>query len=529
MSVERAKSVPPFVLWCTAMIPTAFDDSMSYYEALSALYKFIQDNLVEPINNNATILEQTVKDMATLKEYVDNYFENLDVQEEINNKLDDMAEGGQLAAIIAEFLAMSPVFGYGTIAEMAAATNLTDGCIARVLGNTSAADGNGAFYKVRTKESGESADGVQKVAIGDSLIADRIIDATAISLQEQIDELKEPTKKYLLVGDSYAEGYTPDGNVVSWATKLKTKLGLSDGQCIIKYRGGMGFSRESQYNFYTLISEVPDDTEITDVVIGGGFNDAGASYNAISTGISNVYTLCSVKFPNAKVHIAPIGWSKNASSKSSLIYTYNYYNAACNNIPQIDYLMNTQYALHNYFEVFSSDGFHPNENGQTAIANAVYDAMIYGCANISITSDFDFDVADGAFSVKPQMNTFVNNDSTTLWTDSRMELTWTSGNYPTLGSISEVEIGTITHGAMIGTTGTGISTVVPAIIKIDSSSTAPHATGEFYSIPVRLKISSGKIYAATYSVNTAGTAYGSYVIKQLQIPSFSMTTNTILA
>ena len=56
MAVEKAKNVPPFVLWCSATIPTAFDDSMSYYEALCALYKFIQDNLVESINNNATLL-----------------------------------------------------------------------------------------------------------------------------------------------------------------------------------------------------------------------------------------------------------------------------------------------------------------------------------------------------------------------------------------------------------------------------------------------------------------------------------------
>ena len=125
MGVEKAKNVPPFVLWCTAMIPTAFDDSMSYYEALCALYKFIQDNLVEPINNNATILDQTVKDMAELKTYVDTYFDNLDVQEEINNKLDDMAEHGELASIIAQFLETSPVFGYENVAALIAAENLT--------------------------------------------------------------------------------------------------------------------------------------------------------------------------------------------------------------------------------------------------------------------------------------------------------------------------------------------------------------------------------------------------------------------
>ena len=148
MAVEKAKNVPPFVLWCSATIPTAFDDSMSYYEALCALYKFIQDNMVEPINHNADVLEQTVKDMQALKEYVDNYFDNLDVQEEINNKLDEMAEGGQLATIISEFVNLGALFTYDTVADMKAATNLVAGCTCQTLGKETLNDGFGAYYKI---------------------------------------------------------------------------------------------------------------------------------------------------------------------------------------------------------------------------------------------------------------------------------------------------------------------------------------------------------------------------------------------
>lgn len=102
MSVEKAKNVPPFVLWCSATIPTAFDDSMSYYEALCALNKWIQDNIINVVNNNAEVLETYTKLIEELKEYVDNYFDNLDVQEEINNKLDAMVESGEMAEIINE-------------------------------------------------------------------------------------------------------------------------------------------------------------------------------------------------------------------------------------------------------------------------------------------------------------------------------------------------------------------------------------------------------------------------------------------
>lgn len=150
MAVEKAKNVPPFVLWCSATIPTAFDDSMSYYEALCALYKFIQDNMVEPINHNADVLEQTVEDMKALKEYVDTYFENLDVQEEINNKLDAMAESGQLATIIDQFVNLGVIFTYDTVADMIAATNLASGCACKTLGKETLNDGYGAYYKIDT-------------------------------------------------------------------------------------------------------------------------------------------------------------------------------------------------------------------------------------------------------------------------------------------------------------------------------------------------------------------------------------------
>lgn len=100
MGIKHSRPVPPFMRYCSAIIPTMFDDSLSYYEALCALNRFIQTNLVEVINNNAKVTEEYIKLVDELKEYVEHYFDNLDVQEEINNKLDEMADDGTLDAII---------------------------------------------------------------------------------------------------------------------------------------------------------------------------------------------------------------------------------------------------------------------------------------------------------------------------------------------------------------------------------------------------------------------------------------------
>ena len=94
----------PFRVFCQKVIPLAFDESMSYLELLYSLLHYIKETVIPAVNNNAEAVEELQNLYNELKSYVDNYFENLDVQEEINNKLDDMAESGELAEIIEQFL-----------------------------------------------------------------------------------------------------------------------------------------------------------------------------------------------------------------------------------------------------------------------------------------------------------------------------------------------------------------------------------------------------------------------------------------
>lgn len=100
MGIKHSRPVPPFMRYCSAIIPTMFDDSLSYYEALCALNRFIQKNLVEVVNNNATVTQEYIELTNQLKEYMENYFENLDVQVEINNKLDEMVETGEFQTLL---------------------------------------------------------------------------------------------------------------------------------------------------------------------------------------------------------------------------------------------------------------------------------------------------------------------------------------------------------------------------------------------------------------------------------------------
>lgn len=169
--IVHAAPVPPFVRFVASAVPMVFDNSLSYYEALCALWKWMQDNLVDVINHNASVTEDYIEyDLHTrelfieLKSYVDNYFDNLDVQEEINNKLDDMVEAGTLQEIITTYIQSNVAWTFDTVADMKQATNLVSGSFAQTLGFHSLNDGGGALYKI--SDTG-TANEMDVIAIGD--------------------------------------------------------------------------------------------------------------------------------------------------------------------------------------------------------------------------------------------------------------------------------------------------------------------------------------------------------------------------
>lgn len=105
------------------------------------------------ITNNFNLLQSSFNE---LKDFVDNYFENLDVQNEINNKLEAMAADGTLQEIITAYIQANVSWTFDTVADMKLATNLVDGSYAKTLGFYTINDGGGALYKItNTGEANE--------------------------------------------------------------------------------------------------------------------------------------------------------------------------------------------------------------------------------------------------------------------------------------------------------------------------------------------------------------------------------------
>lgn len=93
------KSLQPFRFWCQKVLPLVYDDSLSYYELLCKVVDYLNKTMedVETLHGDVTNLH---KAYVELQGYVNNYFNNLDVQSEINNRLDSMASDGTLLNII---------------------------------------------------------------------------------------------------------------------------------------------------------------------------------------------------------------------------------------------------------------------------------------------------------------------------------------------------------------------------------------------------------------------------------------------
>lgn len=228
--IQKIKPSGIFTNYIYKAIPLAFDESMSYYETLCGILSILKTQ-EEVINNNADLL-------AELELYVKNYFENLDIQTEINNKLDQMAESGELADIIAQYIELQGILAYDTIDDMKNATNLSNGSFAKTYGYNSYNDGQGGYYKVRTMLNTDVIDNKTIVALHDpSLIAELII-SIYVETYNSVADMKDAnnlvdgrvvrTCGYYSVGDGGSALYKIRKFVVGDVTNNSTLILLTD-------------------------------------------------------------------------------------------------------------------------------------------------------------------------------------------------------------------------------------------------------------------------------------------------------------
>lgn len=170
--MNNLKPIPPFKGWVIQNFPfiEADFDAITNYQLLCKVVEYL----------NKVIANEN--ELTTAMNYVLNYFNNLDVQEEIDNKLDKMAEDGTLAEIIAQYIDLQKIYIYENVESLKNSNELTVGSFARTSGYYSIGDGGEGFYYIRNITVDDVIDEGHLIAINGTLVAQLIINNNTLNV-----------------------------------------------------------------------------------------------------------------------------------------------------------------------------------------------------------------------------------------------------------------------------------------------------------------------------------------------------------
>lgn len=292
------------------MLPTSYKLSLTYEEQILAIGNYLEDTVYPAINNNAAALAELQELFVELKDYVDNYFEDLDIQTEIDNKLDEMAESGELAEVIAQYLNSQAVLGFNVVSDLKAADNLIEGGICKTLGEITYKDGNGAFYKIRTLTSGDVIDETNIIALTNypTLIAELI---PYTKMKQIIQSIPTNEKNAIYFGNSFLNGVGSTSGTDGIFNLTKDLFNHA-----YKFTGsGTGFLTYTDHDndtFLTKLAQAVADTTIdkntiTDIIVVGAWGDTRAYAELgksdfatqVQTAVRTFMTTVKANYPNA--------------------------------------------------------------------------------------------------------------------------------------------------------------------------------------------------------------------------------------
>lgn len=290
-----------------------------------------------------------------------------------------------------------------------------------------------------------------------------------------IDYLK--TKKYILIGDSYAE------LTHSWLNKLKTALDLVEGTNVFSSAiGGVGFVNGST-PFPTTIANISAPDDVDYIIVVGGYNDRGAA--GIQSAISTFVNTAKTRFPKAKVLIGMAAWQVQIYD-AYIPAVYGDYRKGAISAGAI-YMDNIEYTLHNY-SFMNTDGFHPVEAGSQSIFDFLLEFLQKGHADVYIagatTLSNDTGVS-GTISVKYMLRNGITKIGIDIFNIAAPTKTLHFNNTATaIGTLQCPFIG-------VGTA----SAFVPGYCK--------GANSVFYSVDLQVYMNGNTLYVATIQTNDA--------------------------
>ena len=313
-------------------------------------------------------------------------------------------------------------------------------------------------------------------------------------------KIKTP-RRCIFISDSYGDREN------SWIDYAVQFMGLTVGNWYKSALSGAGFKPTYNSYFITLLrnieNNVTDKDTISDIIVGGGFNDRVTAVSEIQTAINEFCTYCKTTYPNAKIWIGAFGWSFNYEFLNELrngryIQAYK----TCG-LYGANYLSGSDFIMHSTanFEPEGKGGYtlyldyqyvHPNDRGAQLIAACVMNNLNGAPFHYYEKLDpinIEPNTTDGvSFQSSKNVNEIINDNLISYWLDSNLNIHWSTPK--TSSGTDFLEIGSIKTGAIAGVALQNASPMGFMALGFIAGGTTTKNT----EIPVYVMIANSRIY-----------------------------------
>lgn len=185
---------------------------------------------------------------------------------------------------------------------------------------------------------------------------------------------KNTHRCYVVLSDSYGS-YNLSTDYMK--NNLQAKLPNVDFKSITCTAGACFAGGNTSYD--RLLSKI-DLSDVTDIILIGGFNDRSFSQEAIMDGIQKVRDLVD---DNIRIHIGHHGWSSLLGSDERDLLTTNSIPAyrKCIAYNNCFYMKNYEYTMHDYY-LFQEDNVHPTEEGTEQLCRQIAQYITNGTCDV---------------------------------------------------------------------------------------------------------------------------------------------------
>lgn len=266
---------------------------------------------------------------------------------------------------------------------------------------------------------------------------------------------------YICISDSY--GQTPSV-AASWIACLQSYMNIANDHFWRNQYGGSGFAGVNDHPFEVLLSEVAatmsaeEKLKVTDVVIGGGFNDANAirlslkTDNDVRTAINSCLAYIRSTFPNAMTYVFMPGWGIAKEYHSMLRGIINIYEQTIMGNEKVAYIDGVNW-LHRY-ALLDSTLFHPNAIGATCIAKSIASVLNGGTVFCDMgASGLTGYVTPTATAIGANVSSFSMVGGQQVYAEGNATFLWRSIKFTPIANLVDggaIEIATFTDGIMSG-------------------------------------------------------------------------------